>query len=385
MCLLLTKRTTKLVGAAIASLICQFGYTAPIVTGVTGVLEHKATISVEGTGFGTKVTALPAVWDEGQGTTLSSRWNTAVPSAASNSAYNIQYRPTGYRGVGGPHPRSTGYIVGGHTNTWDPNAGGVVMITKTKGSHAEGDIVYARAYIRLDPQWQFGTTLADNNHKWWILNFRGNGPYETDYMYIDYDQGAFDSPTTAVQHKYNPGHPLVSPDANGHSNWWGSSKNPASGWTLYETETRLSTGSSGYLKVWADGKLVMNYAGPTDAAPGASISVGFGGYSSSYVISPVNNFRYFSDIYIDFTPARVVLANAPSLDQATIVETQIPTRWSASSIDVTVNAGKFSAGQVAYLFVVDGTGAQTASGYRVTVGGEASGSKPMPPPSMIVQ
>jgi hypothetical protein len=336
-------------------------------------------VRITGSGFGTKSTAAPAVWDDGAGTSISAKWSLGVPNAATNSEYNIRYRNVGYRGVAGPHANSSAYIVGGHTNTWSPSSGGNVMITKTRSAHAEGDIVYARAYIRLDPSWQFGATLDDNNHKWWVTNFGGAGPYETDYFYIDLDQGKFNNSSTAVQHKTSVGHGLTATDANGHSNWWGSSRNPVSGWTLYEVEQRFSTGTNGYLKVWADGALVMNYAGSTDASPGSSIAVGFGGYSSTYTISPVNNFRYFTDVYIDFTPARVVLANASSLDRATIVEPQIPISWSDNSIDVTFNAGKFVSGDTAYLFVVDATGARSATGVQITVGGAAAPPAPPPP------
>ena len=370
-----TTRFMTTATTALMAVSCGAAFAAPVVQNVTGTLSHKTTVTVSGSGFGTKTSAAPALWDDGSATSLSSKWSLSVPNAAADGSYNIQYRSTGYRGVAGPHSNSSKYIVGGHTNTWNPYAGGNVMLTKGRSSHTEGDIVYARAYARLDPKWQFGGSSEDNNHKWWVTNFGGNGPYEDDYFYVDFDQGKFTNPTAAVQHKYSGSGVLSLSDANGHSNWWGSSKNPASGWTMYEVETKLSTGSGGYLKVWADGVLVMNYAGRTDGRAGSSVSVGFGGYSSTYPISPTNNFRYFADVYIDFTAARVLLANNSSLSSATVIEPQIPSRWTDGAIDVAVNAGKLTTGQTAYLFVVDSKGARNANGLPVVVGSAVAGPK----------
>lgn len=356
---------------------------APAVQQVSGSVSHDSSVTIRGLSFGTKPTAPPVIWDDGTGSSLSSKWSLAAPSTASVSSYNTQYRSTGYRGVAGPHVNSTKYIVGGHTNTWSPSAGGAVMVSKDLGALPQGSIYYARAYYRLDPSWQFAVATDDNNHKWWVTNFGGSGPYETEYFYVDYDQGKFKNSTTAVQHKISP-NPLMNPDVNGHSNWWSSSLNPVSGWSLYEVESRRSTSNNGYLKVWADGVLVVNYAGPTDAASGSSISVGFGGYSSTYVISPVSNFRYFADVYVDNTAARVVLANNANLANATVIEPQIPSRWTSAEIDVRVNAGKLGAGQTAYLFVVDSAGSRNASGFPVVVGNESQNAVPKAPSGVVV-
>jgi hypothetical protein len=93
-----------------------------------------------------------------------------------------------------------------------------------------------------------------------------------------------------------------------------------------------------------------------------------------------NNWRYFADVYLDYTPARVVLANNSVLGQATIIEPQIPSAWTASSISVSVNLGKFASGQTAYLFVFDSTGTASAAGFPITVGGATT---TLPAPSNL--
>ena len=95
-----------------------------------------------------------------------------------------------------------------------------------------------------------------------------------------------------------------------------------------------------------------------------------------------SNWRYYDDIYVDTTLARVVLAEQPTLSDASIVEVQIPSAWSDSSITATVNLGKFAPGQTAYLFVVDASGAASTTGVAVTAGGTAIA--PNPPSSVDV-
>jgi hypothetical protein len=66
-----------------------------------------------------------------------------------------------------------------------------------------------------------------------------------------------------------------------------------------------------------------------------------------------NAWRYFDDIYVDSTFARVVMANSEVYDDATVVEPQIPSIWSDSSVSVTVNLGMLRDGEPMCLFVFD--------------------------------
>ena len=81
-----------------------------------------------------------------------------------------------------------------------------------------------------------------------------------------------------------------------------------------------------------------------------------------------NNWRYFADVYLDYSRARVVLGNAPTLSASTIREVQVPTSWSGSSISISANLGRFTAGQTAYVFVVDANGTPNGQGFPVTMG-----------------
>lgn len=76
--------------------------------------------------------------------------------------------------------------------------------------------------------------------------------------------------------------------------------------------------------------------------------------------------------YLDYTSARVVLANNPDLSLATVIETQIPVTWNNGTIGISVNLGKFNAGETAYLFVVNAVGRRNASGFPVRIGNQTA-------------
>ena len=85
-----------------------------------------------------------------------------------------------------------------------------------------------------------------------------------------------------------------------------------------------------------------------------------------------SNFWGYDDIYIDFTQARVELADASTWAARTKSEIQIPTVWSATSISVNVNQASYANGSTAYLYVIDSAGLVNASGFLVTVGSGVS-------------
>jgi hypothetical protein len=173
------------------------------------------------------------------------------------------------------------------------------------------------------------------------------------------------------QWSYETTTPLKNPDANGHNAWWGSAVNPMAGkWAKVEIAFKVTDQKDGWIKVWENGKQVVNYSGPTDTYNNANRSVGIGGYARMQGYP--DNWRYFADAYVDTTLAHVVLANASTLAKASIIENQIPSSWADGSITATVNLGQFKQGETAYLFVFDSSGLANSSGAAVTVGGGRS-------------
>lgn len=78
---------------------------------------------------------------------------------------------------------------------------------------------------------------------------------------------------------------------------------------------------------------------------------------------------YISDVYSDNTRQRVELGDAATWAACTKTETQVATAWSNTSITIRANAGAFTAGQTAYLYVINSDGSLVStSGAAVTVG-----------------
>lgn len=76
----------------------------------------------------------------------------------------------------------------------------------------------------------------------------------------------------------------------------------------------------------------------------------------------VNTDIYADDVYIDNTQARVEIGNASSYWSATHREIQIPSSWGDGSVVVTCNTGTFSNADNVWIFVVDSDG-NISSGY----------------------
>lgn len=369
--------------AFITVLISASALSAPAITGVSGSVAHGGSYTITGTGFGTKATAAPIVWDDAStGTAPTEKWDLCVPSSAGTS-YNMAYR-TVTRGIPMPHSRVTRYIAGAHSGT-GAYGGQAVMCLKNRTISSFPAYTFISWYERADDNWVFD---GGGNYKWFVFN-QDTGPYNLPYnWYIDIK--GLSSKTSGTWATINddtstcPGQSnfgwctLWNPDFNGHGNNWNSVPNPMGGnWFKREIEVKYTNQNDGFIRQRDNGNLTVNYLGSTDKWSGTSRSEGWGGYSSAS--SQTSNWRYHGDVYLDYSLQRVLLGNASTLASSTSIrEVQIPTAWSDTSVTVTGNLGNFTDGQTAYLYVYDATGTANASGYSVTLS-EGGGGDILPP------
>jgi hypothetical protein len=357
----------------------QTTFAAPQLQSVSGALNHGATVTITGSGFGAKTTAAPLAWDDATGNAVTDIWNGVWPNAL--PGYNLGYY-TPMRGIPLPHSHVTRYIAGAHAADTGANSGYDVLMWKHVTVPALPFYIYASWYQRADSQWHFG---GDNNFKTFDWS-NGDAPYANapngpQNWYVCYGPPHPNSVTDeGAQWTTAAGTPLEDPDQNGHIAWWGNAVNPMAEWSKVEIAIKVSDQHDGYVNIWENGKQVMNYVGITDNYGGTHRAVAVGGYARMQGYP--GNWRYFDDVYVDTTLSRVVLADKPVLSQATIVENQIPSAWNDGSITARVNLGKFAAGEAAYLFVVDASGNPSAAGLAVTVGGTSV--TPNPPSDVSV-
>lgn len=92
---------------------------------------------------------------------------------------------------------------------------------------------------------------------------------------------------------------------------------------------------------------------------------------------------YMDDLYLDNTFARVMIGNASTFAASTTREVQIPTAWADGSISIRINRGSFGSSASAWLYVIDKNNTPSA-GFPITFsGGGATAQSPPPAPSNL--
>lgn len=285
----------------------------------------------------------------------------------------MAYRTGPYRNVSVPHAHATKFLAGGNGDDAGANQGWNIMAWKNlpdiSGYPA---YIYASWYERIDPLWQFGVgSPVDYNFKntvyspgsaeyfgitYWYSEFRGNG---------DFSSGSAPANFHVIDDAHGGAEASLEDPT---SDWYFDlrSGDLTAQWVKYQHEYKLSNSvDGGYIKIWQDGVQKANYVTKTDSYNGVTRTFGMGGYTRD---RDPDNFRYFADCYVDWTPQRVVLANNATLASATVVENQIPSAWADGSITLKVNLGAFADTGTAYLFVHDSIGAANSSGFPITLG-----------------
>lgn len=405
----------------------------PSISIVTGTFTHNQPIVINGQRFGSKAQATPQAWDNTStiGGAVGAIWDGSQPSLgnmpACASQYAMQYRPVGFRGVTGPHPQSTGLLAGAHHYEWNAplcgvspqggtiangNHGLTVMVWKDF-SEASVERGYASWYEQQDRNFYTDPCTSncsyeqDRNNKLWTWTRGGDGGW-----YFSYGSPGPKNPGSAHWVSANPGSGGgLCTGINGVNNptIWSTgawTPSPFGNWIHWEVEFQKSRQATGITRIWANGNLVTNYAGQTDCwdpATNPMRGMTLGGYHRDGATGDPsggdNNWRYFTDLYVDTSWSRVMLCNQSTWSATHVTaqnqylpleskrcEIQPTTQWTQGSqggnpdtIRFTLNQGGFTAGQTAYLYVVDSNGVANTQGYPILISGSASSSDTVPP------
>jgi len=365
---------------------------APNISSVSGTWSHNSQITISGSGFGIKNPAAPKVWDSGNhNDSLNARYSEALPFS-SVSQYNIAYRTTPFSSPSGstinaPHSYATKIIAGAHYPASDGSYGWEKgnNVSLTVGNWGNSTSFFMMYFYHIDPN--FPDTDYGPNLKEFCANESLTSSYTGDYHYIDYcngsvpmtnypnggwlkDTSVYASCSDTIRTEPlvpNPMRTDVGADADGWEKW----------------DWQVKFGSSGFDKLYVDNLLTLNT--PTGYVNGFSVgSATIGGFSRVPTRDPSKSWRYFSDIYMDNTFSRVILANNSNYELATKKEPQIPSVWSDSAITAQVNLGKILSFGTAYLFVFDANNEHNIVGYPVTLGSGGDTTPPAPPSGVTV-
>lgn len=313
-------------------------FAVPVIEKVPSTITHASTVTLNGSGFGSKTNAAPLRWDDFEAGTVGQNL-----TGWSIGSTKTQFRPK-YEAVGRDNTPGS-KSVWQHFETGQYNAEIGISDYATKKYYVSG--------------WVKGDTSGTPSRNVKLVSFRGAN--------LSNPEGRFDQyPNQSSGHKY-----IVDCNGSVKAQDWSVTQLiiDDGNWHRFEAWIDLGTpnGNDGVYKTWKDavewGKTLSGTFITSDCSFYELYIQHY--YATDTATDVVANY-YWDELYVDTTQARVELGNAPTWSESTHREIQIPSAWSANSITFKINRGSFSPGQTAYLFVVDASGAASL-GYPVTI------------------
>ena len=367
--------------------------------GAAGPWQHGSTVVLSGSGFGTRPSfgrngALVRAWDGCESDDPQAVWDEFGPqNDGAAPEYSLRCRTpaqvTAQKASGAApevaHTHASRYLTGAAFASTAYGADSFVTAYNTDVS----PYLYASFYYRADPDW-YQEASTDGNHKMYTYS-AGNSPYaQAGYYYFELHEFADPLGPITVGTNYFTAPQLFSPCAapqgdvrcvdpdlvnwytqgcggNGYNDPCGSfwtkyahPRHPRRDWVKLEYVLKHGSSGDGVHDVYIDNVHTWHVELDDDAlSPPPPRSETLGGYRRDYGTTDAykNNWSYFSDVYLDLTWARVVVADSATYASATIVEPQRPLSWSDGQIEIRVNLGKLASGQTAWVYVFDASGA----------------------------
>ena len=321
---------------------------APEITGVSGTVSHGNSITISGSGFGTRAdyggttdflcagfSDLNAVGLSGETTNI--EWNISAQAEYANqwTAQSTSPRVTGKNFIRRVNSDQNNYEGGGDIGI-DPQTGSTWFISWWMRLATAADQQSGKFFRIYGSATNIYLSAGGEN-----MYLRGYAEYTDPGVYPVY----------------------TSPDVFGNETWQrvdiAMSQDPD--WFKVYIDGALQWQKSSTLPPSGDhqeDQWVENPFGQGSVGIGGYLDAGFRGYG-------VDGKYDFDDLFIDYTWARIELGNASTWAGSTHREVQLPTAWADGSITAQVNTGSFSSG-TAYLYVVNSSGL-VSPGYSVTV------------------
>ena len=331
---------------------------APSISGISGTFTDGETITISGTGFGTKSTVMPIITTYDHSTT-GLNWST---TGVDDGAWTVQ--SDAYISSSANRTSVAPYIVVCPTGEAAP-----YEILRWDGSGGEGSFFYVSFWYYITESDICVTTVSHNYKAWrWYTLANGNtdihGQYYTGGSCVDC--GANECGKVyrmSIDYGYG--------DAGDWTD--GYSSVPSQQWNHFEFLLYHGSGdesTDGYIYSVLNGDLHVHWTGFGLGTPSSNIfQVGIPS-GDNYAGGSI----YVSEVYIDNTESHVFISDNDSITNwkgeasARHTEIQVPSSWSASSVEVTLNRGSFGSSDTVYVYVVDSDGA-ISSGEEITLGG----------------
>ena len=343
----------------------------PSITATSGEWSHSNSVTISGSGFGSKSPATPTKWDNFEAGSVGSLVAGTTPiygSAWGDLFIDANARPK-FSDTKLRHSLSTrsarhDYVTGTNYNSSIEHLGthAVLYMTFWWNWQRQPSTPYARG---MKPWQEFGTVSDEPGA---YIGFGNPDLADGAVRNAVIDSGTSADTTMfgniALQNIENEWirHEVYlmqsSPNLfNGQFSYWIHRPNagtPVIALQGSDTTYRTRT-SSGTWNQWTIGA----YHARDDPATAAA-------------------YIYSDDVYLDVTQARVEVGNASTWATCTKREIQIPTAWVDGSITVMVNRASYGAADAAWLYVVDSSGVNSA-GFAITFGTNQGAAPPTLP------
>jgi len=340
---------TRFLSLFFVILFANNGMAAPTVSGVAGTIAQNQSITVNGSSFGSHTD----YHDSNQTGQLNWSWQ-SWRDTLENNGYSCGTTPSSaFWSLSNSSPRISGTSFARRNNTSGSN-------TNVAGEQRTAGVLPGFYYISY---WQriassaFAGKISRfassnfNSNDYWLSTAGGLGTVGSNDALICY--GGSIPYTSGEWQRID----LVL-DANAN------------------TQSQIIVGQNSNNNVWSGQNYSCGSQNISNLNPstGGSFQVNMGaGLDPGVIID-------FSDLYIDFTQARVEVCDSSTWAARTHCEIQVPQAWTASSLTAKVNQGSFANGSNAYLYAVDSSG-NVSNGYSITFGG--SGSIGLNPPTNL--
>jgi hypothetical protein len=313
----------------------------PVISALSGIASNGSSLTIQGTGFGSKSPAAPLFWDnfeEGSSNQLLStgqKWTTQEECTAANNGGTPSMIFSS--DVSNSGSKSAKQVLVRNKPCWTRTKLGVIgnqskiffsykyfVQTGGSGDHTKMGRVGNNNDVHNTPN--SGYTAFGPNY-WYAFADRYS---ETALAYVRAVEGQWVRDDT---------YQTLSTDntANGTVQGW---RNGVQQFTDNSMITKNSTSSADFYN-----QVFLPYYNE-------------GGTRTIFV----------DDVYIDNTLSRVEICPGSTWSNRGNCEIQIPSSWSSTSITAVVNQGPTPSSATRYLYVVDSTGAANTQGEPITIG-----------------
>jgi hypothetical protein len=340
------------------SLLPSLALATPSISGVSGTSTQGQSVTISGSGFGTKAQVAPQLFDRVENTWPSLSNGDAIPT----DTYPWDGYSQSYYGT--LNQRNNFSIA----NYYNINS--VKNMVQGFSLASSVDKVYI--------SWWFKSSLSDTGGK--FIRFSDGTQFTVAHQFVWanggnylYDEGrGTQGGYCAFNNDYY--------HWNYGTNWYGTTPS-ANTWHFYEV---LIDNINNTWQVFLDNADHSNGLTTWENSCTLTLNeVSILGLDAGGV-SPPSQTSYLDDIYIDNSWSRLEVCSGSTWSSRTRCEIQIPTTWSTNSITFTANQGSFTNGQQAYIYVVDSDGNVNADGYSITIGGGTFDTTPPAAPMGVV-